>query len=190
MTARVRLAALVGVLLVLAAGLGGPSAISATPLAADPAGVSDPSLPGPYPVGVIHRTAVRTLPNGDRRAAGLWIWYPALSGGSTHPVYGGVVDAPPVADGSHPLVVFSHGHDAQPRNYRSAIAHLASHGFVVAAPMHNDCVSCTGETATLIQNLLRVGDASMAVDVLLERSSGDDPVLRSLVGTSSRLATQ
>lgn len=36
------------------------------------------------------------------------------------------------------LIVFSHGALVDPRSYRRMIDHWASHGFVVAAPIHND----------------------------------------------------
>lgn len=48
------------------------------------------------------------------------------------------VHTPRAADGR--LVVFSHGALADPQVYRPLLAHWASHGFVVVAPIHDDSV--------------------------------------------------
>jgi dienelactone hydrolase len=134
----------------------------------------DPGAPGPYAVGATRRTTARTLANGDRRGIGLEVSYPALP---ADPLMGNLT-GPPALAGPHPVVVFSHGHGAQPHHYRPAIEHLASHGFVVVAPVHNDCVNCLGEDQLLGQNLRRTGDVSAALDAVLALSAGDDGILR------------
>jgi pimeloyl-ACP methyl ester carboxylesterase len=48
------------------------------------------------------------------------------------------VHTPRAAEGR--LVVFSHGALADPQVYRPLLAHWASHGFVVVAPIHDDSV--------------------------------------------------
>lgn len=44
------------------------------------------------------------------------------------------------------LVVFSHGALSDPTSYRNLLFHWASHGFVVAAPLHDDAILETGPT--------------------------------------------
>lgn len=44
------------------------------------------------------------------------------------------------------LVVFSHGALADPLSYRDLLFHWASHGFVVAAPLHDDAILESGPT--------------------------------------------
>ncbi len=105
--------------------------------------------PGDWSVGV--RTAEVTGARG--RKLPVEIWYPVDpentgdAQAATYPFPGlsvasetGLADAP-VAPGPFPLVVYSHGNGGL--NYVSAFLteHLASHGFIVAAPNH------TGNTA-------------------------------------------
>ncbi len=62
----------------------------------------------------------------------------------------GAVDAPVASGGPFPVVVFSHGLASSPVQSTFLTTHLASHGFVVAAPTHpgsayDDCVGCHTE---------------------------------------------
>lgn len=52
----------------------------------------------------------------------------------------------PKAIKSARLVVFSHGALADPLSYRNLLFHWASHGFVVAAPLHDDAILEAGPT--------------------------------------------
>jgi hypothetical protein len=44
------------------------------------------------------------------------------------------------------LVVFSHGALADPMSYADVLSHWASHGFIVAAPLHDDAILESGPT--------------------------------------------
>jgi hypothetical protein len=44
------------------------------------------------------------------------------------------------------LVIFSHGALADPLSYRDLLFHWASHGFIVAAPLHDDAILESGPT--------------------------------------------
>jgi predicted dienelactone hydrolase len=78
------------------------------------------------------------------------IWYPAAELARALAVdeqLRGVSGAPPAAGGPFPVVVFSHGADSSPVQSTFLTSHLASHGFVVAAPTHpgttiDDCLGC------------------------------------------------
>jgi hypothetical protein len=52
----------------------------------------------------------------------------------------------PKAFKSGRLVVFSHGALADPLSYKDLLFHWASHGFVVAAPLHDDAILESGPT--------------------------------------------
>ena len=105
---------------------------------------ADPAAAGPYAVGVTTMTFTRPS-NADAtpRAMETWIWYPAEG------VPGAVADdaSPATEDGPFPLVIFSHGSGGLPENQSFFTEHLASWGFVVAAPPHpgntsGDCALC------------------------------------------------
>jgi predicted dienelactone hydrolase len=109
---------------------------------------------GPSEVGF------RVLEQERENAAPLAIkaWYPAVadSNGDPEIVYDIVVDGMPFSGGAaeiygsaqrdaspddttaHPLVVFSHGFTFGPEWYHQMAEHLASHGFVVLAPDHEE----------------------------------------------------
>lgn len=70
------------------------------------------------------------------------VWYPAVSGArgepASHPLnrpHDALESAPP-ADGAFPLIAFSHGNSGLRRQSTFLTTHLASWGFVVAAPDH------------------------------------------------------
>lgn len=101
---------------------------------------------GPHPVGVI------TLAVADRenpeRVVPIDLWYPAAASarggdldpdnGTDHPFgvhHAAVADAAPAA-GEFPLLLFSHGNSGLRRQSTFLTTHLASWGFVVAAPDH------------------------------------------------------
>lgn len=110
------------------------------------------SKPGPHPVGV----TTLELPNGGPEVE---VWYPAVKGSTgtvTYDVrdfvppairalltadvpatfsYPGTRDAA-VADGSFPVVLFSHGFSGFRLQSSYLTSHLASYGMVVVAPDH------------------------------------------------------
>ena len=83
--------------------------------------------------------------------------------------------------GPFPLIVFSHGYQASPTNYGRLLAHLASHGFVVAGPEHQDCrAQCTAQNREAEVDS-RPADVSAVLDGLLALNDGDDPTFHHLV---------
>lgn len=124
-------------------------------------GVEEPSPPAPQEallapgdadVGFAEVTITYT-PDGSNEARELRVrlWYPAVDGGEGSAVYSlaGVVsvpneevlDAPRVADGDFPVVVYSHGNGGDGLTAYPYGEHFASHGWIVASLNH------TGNTA-------------------------------------------
>ena len=98
-----------------------------------------PTQPGPFGVGVRQMTFTRkstTMPTQDRPLL-TDIWYPtAPNAGPIDPELGGVVNAPWAAGAVNlPLLLFSHGHCCVPQMSRFFMRAVASHGFIVAAPL-------------------------------------------------------
>ncbi len=110
----------------------------------------DPFARGPFPVGV--RTADLT-DAARQRLLPTEIWYPATDAyagqdvaESTRDTYEFLPGFPPVwqeavrdaaaRPGSYPLIAFSHGFGGHRRQTTFLCTHLASHGYVVAAPDH------------------------------------------------------
>ncbi|RZU53564.1 putative dienelactone hydrolase [Krasilnikovia cinnamomea] len=79
----------------------------------------DTSAPGAFAVGTTDVTVTVA-----RRSFGAKVWYPAASAGANRPV----------ADGAFGVVAFGHGFLQSVGRYASTLSHLASWGFVVAAP--------------------------------------------------------
>ena len=99
-----------------------------------------PEARGPYPVG----THEYTWWDADRlRVVTGQVWYPAAAPGATTVVYlfllPGTAYVDAAADpsgGPYPLVLFSHGFRGIHVQSFALTEHLASHGYVVAAPNH------------------------------------------------------
>ncbi len=144
----------------------------------------DPGQRGPYAVGLARQVFSRTLPNGQTRNVETWVWYPSPDQGDTWDATIGVrygIGRPVAPGGPFPLIVFSHGYQASPTNYSKLIAHLASHGFVVAGPEHRDCTAqCTAQNREREVDT-RPADVSAVLDGLLALNDGDDPVFHHLV---------
>ena len=114
-----------------------------------PADVQELLAPGASAVGYIEHE-LSYLPPGatQQRTVPLSIWYPAIDGGEAHKQYkvGGIVelpeermalDAPAIADGAHPLAVYSHGSNGEGLLGYPYAELFASHGWVVVAPSHS-----------------------------------------------------
>lgn len=175
-----------GVLLGLCLALG---AVGVAPAAAshrdDPK--SAPDAVGPYAVG---RTTFDVVdPHRDGRTFEVDVWYPSRPAdvvGRPKSVIDLLVaqtpspnayDNPPVADRRFPLVIFSHGSGGIRFQSWFLMEHLASHGFIVAAPDH------TGNTAvdTIFGNSTpfavsarnRPLDVSLVISRMIERGETD-----------------
>ena len=138
--------------------------------------VAELTAPGPYPVG--YRESVVAYPDpadsSATRSLRLAVWYPAAAeeGGEAHYLSGaipaeGVYDAPAAIAGPLPVAVFSHGHQGYAENSGFLMEHLASHGWVVAAPDHTGNTTFDGgdrETSIYYQ---RPADITAVLDALL-----------------------
>jgi predicted dienelactone hydrolase len=98
---------------------------------------------GPNAVG-IKTFELRNAQTSDRTLP-VDVWYPAQASSDydAHPEAAHPLNVPhraqeglPPAQGSFPLVVFSHGNSGYGRQTTSLMTHLASHGIAVAAPDH------------------------------------------------------
>jgi len=141
--------------------------------------VPDPGEPGPYAVDQSTETFSRTLPDGRTRAVVTQIWYPVSKDAPTTPARA----APRIATiaGPFPLIVFSHGYQGAPVNYGLLLRHLASHGFVVAGPDHQDCRAQCGRAEYAEAIAVRPDDVSMVLDSMLALSAGDKPLYKGLI---------
>lgn len=100
---------------------------------------------GPYEVGV----RIETIEMKDRTSLAL-VWYPAAPEHPSEPyIYNtrvkgrAVLDAPPAKnDQPYPLIVFSHGMGGCAPQHIFFNENLASHGYVVAAPDHQEAAMC------------------------------------------------
>ncbi len=112
----------------------------------DDASPRDPSARGPYAVGVQRMTFER-MEQGEPRPLDTWIWYPAEGS----PADGASEGAEPRTEGGpYPLIIFSHGSGGKPELQSFFTEHLASWGYVVAAPPHpgntsDDCILCSAD---------------------------------------------
>ena len=123
-----RFAAIVLLLLAFSAACSSGGSSNKTPTAIPAA---DPSATGTYGVGTRTMTFTRQTADGPRALKTLF-WYPT----------GAAPDAAPQADaapasGHFPIVIVSHGNRFEPQGFQYLTQHLASWGFVVAAPGHN-----------------------------------------------------
>jgi alpha-beta hydrolase superfamily lysophospholipase len=82
---------------------------------------ADPGKPGKFPVGT---ATVKSFDTARSRILTSELWYPAKSAGR---------DAP-IRKGFFPLVMMAHGFCGSRLNYEYLTTHLASWGFIVAAP--------------------------------------------------------
>ena len=156
---------------------------------------------GPYGVGSV------TLDLGGRR---LVVWYPAVEGAGvdeptdsfditgflspalqaqipgdldvTYPV-ASATGAEPATDGPFPVVLFSHGYAGFPEQAVDLTTHLASWGYVVAAPDHVER-SLAGLLGTAAQGVTPSTDPEVlaaALDLVEETADGDTTPLTGLV---------
>ncbi len=113
------------------------------------------AIRGPHPVGVRNFEIEAT--NENERPLTVTVWYPAQNSDGLQeeivyemsfepgeipniPVYGHAIEyaEPATADGPYPLVVHSHAWSSFQHELPYLVEHLASHGFVVMAPGHED----------------------------------------------------
>ena len=151
--------------------------------AAEQGAVGDPTEWGPYGVGVAK--LVFQDPSRGGREVVTEVWYPARTSGDApgelyyHLGWGQATrDAAPITDEAFPLVAFSHGNGGIRFQSIFYCEHLASHGYVVAAPDHlgNTFVDYDDDL-TARAPIDRPLDISFVIDQLLDLSdAGLDPV--------------
>lgn len=144
-------------LVVAACSSGSSEGSSGATATTEVATATDYSEPGPYPVGAVE------LSTGGSDPKKVYAYYPAdparLDEGTPVTGYSSAVAYPeafraivpaqliqdipleaiadaPVADGPFPVVLYSHGFGSYPQYSAGQLAHLASWGFVAAAPVH------------------------------------------------------
>jgi dienelactone hydrolase len=199
--------AIIGIVLALGTGAACSSSSDDEPAAPASTTTTTPSSPapyaelGPYAVGFTGQK----LPDGRR----VVVWYPAepgqtdghdqqtinLAGMLTPELqelipaeqrvkYQGnaYLDAPPATDAApYPVVIFSHGFAGYPEQSLDMTTHLASWGFVVAAPNHVDR-SLDGVLGTAGRGVAPKDDVAVLQDTLalLEQQNDGDGVLQGL----------
>lgn len=136
--------------------------------AVDYATLPDLTQPGPY------RVTQRQISLADVRRGN-----PA-AGGRT--LYVDLYQPQGRRSGLTPVIVFSHGLSAAPEGYRERLQHLASHGFLVAAPQHpgSDAAyvedfraGLTSEVFDLGEFIERPRDISAVIDELERRNQSE-----------------
>lgn len=158
--------------------------------------------PGPYPVGV--RTLELVDPSRSNvqgtgpRPVTVELWYPstpdAVAGVPRYVVnlFGFDVARTPTyrdvarADGTHPLVLFSHGNAGIRFQSIFLAAHLASHGYVVASPDHHgntflDLAMGIVDPASIVNRPL---DMRFLLDQVLARNASDGDFLAGAIDAS------
>lgn len=166
----------------LLAACGGSRAPSGTDAAATaPAAYRDPAARGPYGVGITTAQFSRTLTSdGTTRTLDTMIWYPAAdaSRGDAQ------TDAAAASGGPFPIVVFSHGSGGEPDVQKYFTEHLASWGYVVAAPAHTgnttrDCFPCDAQNV-LASARVRPDDVTMVLDGVIAKGADASSPLRGI----------
>jgi len=154
-----------------------------------------PMASGPYPVGAVaYAFLQRSVTTGELRRIDSVIWYPAAEIAWQRPSDPALFAVPgvTVAHGRFPVVVFSHAAASSPVQSAFLTAHLASHGFVVAAPSHpgstfDDCLGCG--SAERMRALLedsaanRPAEVSAMLDVLAALDADPTSLLYEAVDT-------
>ncbi|MEX2245204.1 MAG: dienelactone hydrolase family protein [Dehalococcoidia bacterium] len=166
----------------VAAACGGGSDATAVP-AADT--LEAATKPGPFVVGVATFELVDSsrptqangdFPGTDDRRMALEIWYPAAA--ST----GEGRDAPVAAqDTPYPLIVFAHGLASSRVQSTTYTRHLASHGYVVAAPDFPLTKAGAPGGPRLLDLVNQPADVSFVIDSLLSFSETEGHPLEGAV---------
>lgn len=122
-------------------------------------GAPDPTRPGRFAVGVT--TAVAVDESRGSRTLPTEIWYPARRAKR---------DAKPLRQ-RHPLVLIAHGLCGSRLYYDYLAPHLASHGFVVAAP---DFAGVTRAACDAGQLVLNIDDLHLDLSFVARELHDDD----------------
>jgi len=112
-----------------------------------------------------------TVASGCCKRLQTYVWYPERRDQTTYPLF-----------------IFSHGYGPDPRIYSELLRHLASQGFVVGAPAHDDCATSpcvrplfTSDPTTPEQAARRLEDVAAVLDNMLALSAGQGSVWSGLI---------
>lgn len=174
--------------------LGCPAPDDTDPPAPEDLSVTLPAN-GPYGVGYQEETiaydagAACAGTGAGTRSLRLAVWYPTEDTSGEEAAYQGFFPAPGVLDGAtrapgaFPLVVYSHGSRGYAEASGRQVAHLVSHGFVVASADHTDNTFLDGDTRTTAIYWQRPHDVGAVLDHVLDPSHpvaaplSSDPIL-------------
>ncbi len=126
-----------------------------------------PDALGKYAVG-ISRLDLRDASRDNRRLTSD-VWYPVAR--SAGDVSTGTKRDAPCADGTFPLIIFSHGASATRQQSTYLTEYWASHGYVVVAPDHQfNTIFDNRDDRGIQSGVDRPLDCSFVIDRLLERN--------------------
>ena len=146
--------------------------------------------PSAHDVGVVSETFVdrsrptaanRDCPEISSRTLPTTIYYPAGGSPASRPVTAQPGAAPDTRDGPFPLIVFAHGFSATARTYEKLLEHLASAGYVVAAPTFplssgdSPCGPIAGDVVNQPEDL------TFVIDAILKASAAERGSLAGIV---------
>lgn len=162
-----------------------PPAATVTPV--PPLTVEEAAARGPYGVGtttlqfVDHSRptpANREAPGAPERHIPVEVWYPAATSAAAPEERDAALDH---AGGPYPLIMFAHGVSSLPRFSASYGQHLASHGYVVAAPEFPLSHLGTPGGARITAVADQPADVSFVIDELLKLNAADGGLLAGMV---------
>ena len=157
-------------------------------LGAPPVGAQ--AIGSPHNVGVVVETFVDrsrpTAANGDcpklaSRTLPTTIVYPAAGTPTSMPVTAQPSAAPDTSGAPYPLIVFAHGFGARAGTYQKLLEHLASQGFVVAAPTFPLSSGDSPCGAIAVDSVNQPEDLSFVIDSVLKQSAAKTGPLVGLV---------
>lgn len=178
-----RTASIVALLLLTAAWPACSSSGQAPPTAASSYTVQAAGERGPFGVGVTTLELVDRsrpteandgIPGHPERTLKVEVWYPAAPSSPAPEARDVSLDK---SGGPYPLIVFAHGLGSMRRQSASYTQHLASHGYIVAAPDFPSSNLSTPGGPRLAAVVNQPGDVSFVIDSLLADNAGEGGLL-------------
>ena len=118
----------------------------------------------------------RDYPGSPQREMQVDVWYPVAAGAADDG--DGPVDA---SGGPHPLIVFAHGYSSIRNQSASYLRHLASHGYIVAAPGFPQTRLDSPGGPRLYATLDQPADVSFVIDELFAMNADDESFLNGAI---------
>ncbi|MEX2225155.1 MAG: alpha/beta fold hydrolase [Dehalococcoidia bacterium] len=149
--------------------------------------VEDVTAPGPYAVGVATYELVDTtrptsasgdVPGTDERRLPTEVWYPAVADAAKPDGRELLVDE---SGAPYPLIIFAHGLSSSRLFSPDYTRHLASHGYVVAAPDFPLTRIGTPGGVRFMDVVNQPGDVSYVVDTMLSFNETQGHLLQGAV---------